>query len=497
MSRNARAVALCTIALGLSACSEVAADRSGGGVATETVVLAYADAEGSPAGLAAADFAERLADESGGHLVAEPSPRAHLGDDADDPEAFNNYPGIPYDEVRRQLTEGEVELALVPDFSWLVAGAPGIGALKVPFVIDSDALMLAIADELGAESTAGVRELGAEPLALLPESIRHPVGFGTPLQTLADYDDRRIRITDPALSGVLTDLGAEPLRLEREFPKSVADGSVTGAESAFAQTATLPATGIFTADVALGAKFNVLAATGRWYDALSDQQREWIAAAAHATLTATIDGHRSDAELGAAYCDAGGWVVHAGEAVRADFAARRDSAIRDAEDDPDSGPLLARILALSDDVEARSPAGSCTPETSTFDPPLPGSATALFPEGTYRATLTVEDFTSVGVDLATARNHAEVWTLTFRDGVLWDMGCEVSTYTASGGRVSVMLGTSGGGCGDIPGKELFNARWTLIGDDLRFTDFGPTPMGPAWQTFNETLWGAHDWVRVR
>jgi hypothetical protein len=61
-----------------------------------------------------------------------------------------------------------------------------------------------------------------------------------------------------------------------------------------------------------------------------------------------------------------------------------------------------------------------------------------------------------------------------------------------------MLGTEGNDCGDIPGQELFNARWTVLeGGDLRFSDFGTATQGPALQTFNDTLWGAHDWVRVR
>jgi hypothetical protein len=161
--------------------------------------------------------------------------------------------------------------------------------------------------------------------------------------------------------------------------------------------------------------------------------------------------------------------------------------------------LLQRVRAMKAALPAPIPAAECTPP-AVEDPPATEaeSTTAGFPEGTYRSRRTVEDFLSVGVDPALAYNHAQVWTLTFDDGQLLNMGCEVSTYTVTGDRISVMLGTEGRDCGDIPGQELFNARWTVLeGGDLRFSDFGPATQGPALQTFNDTLWGAHDWVRVR
>jgi TRAP-type C4-dicarboxylate transport system substrate-binding protein len=493
-----RTCALGAAILLLVGCAGVTAGKAGGGVAPTTVVLALAEGPGTPVGVAARAFADSLAAVSDEALRVDVRFRAHLGDDADDPSAQTAYRGVPYQEVTRQLRDGEVELAALPDFSWVEAGAPGIAGLKAPLVINSDALMLQVAEELGDDAIKGLREIGVEPLVLLPENIRHPVGFDLPIRTVGDFEGRSLRIVDPFVGEALRALGADPQRIEAGLAQAVADGTITGAESAFVQVASLPATGVYTSDIALGAKFNVIAAAGDWYSALSTAQREWIAEAADAAFQHALDAHKTDAAAAAAYCEAGGWVVHAVDGTAEDIAPLVAPVVARLAASPGAGAILERIRALKADLPAPTPAAECAP-ASVEEPPVvePGITTAQFPEGTYRAELTVEDFLSAGVDAVTAHNHAQVWTLTFRDGEMLDIGCGGSTYTVTGDRISVVLGTEGRECGDIPGQELFNARWTAVDGGLHFSDFGPNVQGPSWQVFNETLWGAHDWVRVR
>lgn len=499
MSRLLRIGGTCTAIILLAGCAGVSAGKSGGGMAPQTVVLAVAESDGSPVVLDARVFAETLGAVSDGTLTVDVRFRAHLGDDADDPSASGGYHGMPYREVTRQLLEGEVALAALPDFAWAEAGAPGIAALKAPLVIDSDALMVRVAEEMGGDVIAGLRKIGAEPIVLLPESIRHPVAFDVPLRTTSDFEGRNLRVVDPFVGEALEALGADPQRIEAGYAQAVVSGDITGAESAFVQVATLPATGAYTSDIALGAKFNVIAASGDWYAGLSAHQRGWIAQAAEAALESARTSHDTDEVAAAAYCTGGGWVVHAQAGTSEEISDLVAPVVARVEASPGAGELLREIRALKADLPAPIPAAECTPAEYEKPPATDsdGETTAAFPEGTYRARLTMEDFLSVGVDRATASNHAQVWTLTFRDGVFVDPGCLGSTYTVTGDRISVMLGTEGAGCGDIPGKELFNARWTVVDDGLRFTDFGPAAQGPSWQTFNETLWGAHDWVRVR
>ena len=77
---------------------------------------------------------------------------------------------------------------------------------------------------------------------------------------------------------------------------------------------------------------------------------------------------------------------------------------------------------------------------------------------------------SRGIDLATAENHSGTLTLTFRDGQFLEPGCPESTYEVADDRVIVTLGPVGLDCGTAAGQVLFDARWTLEGDQLLFTD---------------------------
>ncbi|TDN91343.1 hypothetical protein [Microbacterium sp. BK668] len=481
----------------LAGCGSVSASKSGGGVTAETVTLLLADGEGRPASDAARIFADALEDISSGALMVEVEHRAHLGDRADEPGAENEYEGVPYEDVTRMLLDGAGEVAVVPDFTLAEAGAASLLALKAPFAVDSDALMTRVAEQLSDRLLEGIDELGARGLALLPESLRHPVGFSAPFESVPDFAGASLRVVDPYVGRTLEALGATAVQLEGDFGEAVFSGRVQGAESAFAQRASLPVTGIFTSDVTLGAKFNVVVASGPWFATLAPQEREWVERAAERTREEVLAAHRTDPAEGAVYCDEGGWVVHAGSAAQRDLLDRVRPIVDQVTADPVAGPLFEDVLALRDELaDAPRVATPCEPELTTTAAAPPDTA-GVFPEGTYRAELTVEDFTSAGVDASFAHDHDGIWTLTFRDGRVWDIGCPGSTYAVVGDRVVVTLGRGEAACGSVAGQELFSARWDLEDGVLRFLDVGPGANGPSGKASSEVLWGSQDWVRIR
>lgn len=489
------AVTTLIAALVLTACGAFDASKSGGGVPPIAVRLATAEALGRAAADEVETFAREIENRSAGAISVEILWESYLGDDAGDPIAQNAYEGDPYAEVAAQVESGEVELALVPDFVWVERGAPAVAALKVPFLIDSVDIMNEVARRHGAESLAGLATLGITPLALLPESIRHPVGFDHPLLSPSDFQDRGIRVIDSSANAILTAWGARPVSLHGTFGKAVAEGEVSGADSAYVQAATLPQSGVFTADVSYTAKFNTLVASSTWWDALPPPARDVVTSAAAQTLEHSLATTEDDDEAGQAYCDRGGTIVHAGPERLDELRAAVQPIIDGLRADAGTRDLVGAI----DAIRASSPAAVVAAECSPLPPPqLTGNPeeTAAFPEGTFRAELTVEDFTDRGVDLGEANNHAQVWTLTFRDGQVWDIECPGTSYAVQDGRVSIVLGRGDPGCGTIPGLELFSARWTFDGHVLRFLDIGPGASGPAMQTFSEVLWGSQDWVKI-
>ena len=479
----------------LVGCGTFEASKSGGGVAPVTLRLATADQQGRAATDLLVTFAREVETGSDGGIDVEILWESYLGDDAGDPIAANAYEGDPFGAVAGQLESGEVEIALVPDFVWAERGVEGVAALKVPFLIDSVELMKEIARHHGAESLAGLTAHDLVPLALLPESIRHPVGFDHPLVSLSSFDGHGIRVVDSSTPAVFEAWGARPVSLEGGFGRAVALGQVSGAESAFVQSATLPRSGVFTADVAHSAKFNTVVAARGWWDGLSSRHREIITAAADSALAHALATTPEDDVAGRRYCDSGGTVVHAGEESVAQLVTAAADVIDDVRGDPANGALIASIEELKSSLPPAAVAAACAPA------PPPERAgdpveTAAFPEGTYRAELTVADFTDRGVDSGLAHNHDGVWTLTFRDGQVYDIDCSGTTYSVDEGRLSVVLGRADPGCGTIPGEELFSAAWAFDGRVLRFSDVASGGNGPALQTFTEVLWGSQDWVKI-
>lgn len=490
-------VALAVVAAGLvmAGCGTFDASKSGGGVAPLTLRLATAEQQGRVSTDPLLRFAREVETGSDGAIDVEILWESFLGDDAGDPIAANAYEGDPYGDVAQQLENGDAEIALVPDFVWAGRGVEGVAALKVPFLIDSVELMKQISRHHGAASLAGLAAHDLVPLALLPESIRHPVGFDHPLVSLSTFDGHGIRIVDSSTAAVFEAWDARPVSREGGFGRAVALGEVSGAESAFVQSSTLPRSGVFTADVAHSAKFNTLVAAGVWWEGLSASHREIIVAAAESALLHALATTPDDDVAGRRHCESGGMIVHAGPERVSELIGAATSVIDDVRSDPDNRALIEKIEELKANLPPAVLAAECAPPPPPDRVGDPGE-TAAFPEGSYRAELTVADFTDRGVDPALAHNHDGVWTLTFRDGQVFDIDCSGTTYSVTDGRISIVLGRADPGCGSIPGQELFSAAWTFDGEVLRFHDVGHGGSGPTMQTFSEVLWGSQDWVKI-
>ena len=98
---------------------------------------------------------------------------------------------------------------------------------------------------------------------------------------------------------------------------------------------------------------------------------------------------------------------------------------------------------------------------------------------------------------------AGISTLTFRDG-RWLHHLDAAsgngggecfgTYSVTRGRVAILVGPGlrAIGCG-AAGIEVFNARWTLDGGELRFLDVRSKVDTPI---FTETFWGGKPWRKI-
>jgi hypothetical protein len=106
----------------------------------------------------------------------------------------------------------------------------------------------------------------------------------------------------------------------------------------------------------------------------------------------------------------------------------------------------------------------------------PAIATGPFPDGIYRAEITLDSLLEAGIDQPTAVDHAGLWTLTFADGVLNTEDVNAASgersngpgvYCTEGGRVELGIGI------DVPEPtcgDFWSAAWEVEGDLLRFVD---------------------------
>lgn len=488
--RGPALVGMAMAAAVVAACSGGAADenKAGGDPVPVTLRLGTIEPSWAPYAAGVEEFAREVEERSGGSV------RIDL-----DWETLGGWHPQAEVEVAGLVRDGDLDLALVPARAWDELGVTSLQALQAPFLVSSDGLVADVArSELAGELMAGLGEAEVMGLALLPESLRHPVGYTEPVQTAADFNGLTIRVPVSDLSYRLMDaLGAEPVD-EAEFHSAVVAGDLAAVESAFAWTDDLPPGGVFTANITFYPKVNVLVAGEAALERLSDDQRDVLDDAATAALELVIETGGSDAAAAAEYCAAGGTVVVAADEEIAALEAAAGSVYADLEDDAVTGTLIERIRAMKAEHEASAdeprPVACTATETA---PPVAGGEAAEFPAGTYRAQLDREGLVQRGMDAVSADNFQGLNTLVMADGRYEWTSPEAApptchgTYTVADGRVTLV---QDGVCGDGPdAMVVLDAAWTLDGRDLTFTDIRSNGMGDA---FAAAYWGAGSWTRL-
>jgi TRAP-type C4-dicarboxylate transport system substrate-binding protein len=87
--------------------------------------------------------------------------------------------------------EGGLDMGLIPARAWDTERMTTLRALHAPFLVTDDSLLREITrGPLADEMLAGLDEAGVVGLALIPEALRHPVGFDRPLASPADSGAR-------------------------------------------------------------------------------------------------------------------------------------------------------------------------------------------------------------------------------------------------------------------------------------------------------------------
>jgi TRAP-type C4-dicarboxylate transport system substrate-binding protein len=179
------------------------ADKAGGSDAPLVLRLGDVDSEDYSITTRVLEyFGEQVAKLSGGTL------RVRVIYDA----AGHERPDVEA-QVARKVRDGSFDLGWIGAAAWDELGTTSFQAFHAPFLVTDDRLLDRVATGPLADTMLdGLRVAGVQGLALVPESLRNPVGLRRPLVSLGSFRGARLivtpsRVTDAALRA----LGATPV----------------------------------------------------------------------------------------------------------------------------------------------------------------------------------------------------------------------------------------------------------------------------------------------
>ena len=266
-------------------------------------------------------------------------------------------PATPASRLRWPVRSGsgDLDLAVVASRAWDTVGVPTLAPLNAPFLVTTDELVAEIVtSDLSAELMAGLTGAGVAGLALLPEGLRHPFGFGEPIRSAADFDGQLMRAPWSRTSAAMfAALGA------RTTADDVDPATQRGAESSYRLT---PA-GVATGNIVFYPKINVLVANADLRDELTEAQWSALEQAAIGTRDWVVDDLPVRRSRGADVLHPRpGEIVAATDRQVADLQRRTAVVVDQLRDDPVTGPLVQQIEELAagvDETDVAHPVSGC------------------------------------------------------------------------------------------------------------------------------------------
>jgi TRAP-type C4-dicarboxylate transport system substrate-binding protein len=409
------------------------ADKAGGSDAPLVLRLGDVDTEDDPNTTPVLeDFADQVARLSGGTL------RVRVIYDA----AGHERPDVEA-QVARKVRDGSFDLGWIGAAAWDELGATSFQALHAPFLVTDDVLLDRVATgPLAGSMLSGLRDAGVQGLAVVPESLRNPVGLRQPLVSLGSFRGARLIVTPSrATDAALRALGATPVHaLGYAQEPGQADGLIEPLVAYLGPD-------IVTANASIFPVLHTLFANPASLRALTDAERAALERAAARTLAHAV-AERPSAQAAidrfcstgrSASASGGGRVVLASRTELAALVRATRPVYSKLERDPRTKSLIGQIRALKRSLPpvpaTRVPRGcSVPPERGPTGSTAPQATTKL--DGTYRWLLTKEDAIRVEGNPDDPA-IGSISTKTLRGGK-WQTGegPDRGTYAVTGNRIA-------------------------------------------------------------
>ena len=356
-------------------------------------------------------FVDGLEEVSGGRLRVEVLET--YGDGAPDAES----------NLVRAIADGEIDGGWPSTRAFANAGIGGLEPVEAPLTITSYAAQKAVVSGPVADDVLQrLDDSGVVGLGLAVGPLRRPFATEAPLLEPADWQGAKVRAyNSPVQSEAIHALGGTPVNVSFEWIDELRAGNLRGAEFDIAQYAANGFTteaGNVAANVVLWPKVFVLSLSQRRFDALTEQQQQWVREAADRAVEASVDAQYDETSPARELCAAGARFVDASPEQLDELRAATKPVIDQLAADPDSGPLLEDIQAIAAEHPQPEtpdlPAGCRQGTTASAVASEASSEVSDLPEGVYRVEITEADVQAAG--LSNADGWSGTWTLTIADG---------------------------------------------------------------------------------
>ncbi|MEO6714516.1 MAG: hypothetical protein ABIM89_13930 [Mycobacteriales bacterium] len=370
------------------------------------------------------------------------------------------------------LAAGEIDLASIRSGRLFGEGAASLAPLSAPFLVTNDDQAKAIArDGVAQDLMASLSDLDLVGLALVPQGLRHPFGFGQrPLVATADYLGQLVSTPpDKGSTDILTALGARvDHSIDAARTRLVHSGELRGIEVHLGNFGIVDRPAVVTANVTLYDRFDVVVVRRPSWEALTTRQQAALRSAVSGAQDTEIGLSPREATSFAGWCqEEGASSVNASAEQLAELHGVLDPITQAMASDPELTGSVARMRELGNGTDG--PGGL---ECDATEPTSAGSESAgpvaargdqSALDGVLRFAVDERELLDGGASASDAKGNSGVWQMQVQQGA-----AEVTppggppgfwTFTFDGRRVALDFGTDGG---------TLVGTYALDGDNVRF-----------------------------
>jgi TRAP-type C4-dicarboxylate transport system substrate-binding protein len=374
--------------------------------------------------------------------------------------------------VVNTVRAGDADVGFAGTRVWSGLGSHAFDALQAPLLIDSYPLQeRVLTSDITDDMTSDLDVDGVVGLGVIPGPLRYIMGRAGPMRRPEDFAGATIGISEAAITRrAVAALSGSVVPIGPTIPVGGLD-AVEAHMGAYVGNGYQRSFPFVTDNLPISARSISVFMNRARFDALTEEQRSWLARAARTATPEVVDGLvKLDAEWLGRACRTGARLEPASAADRAAL----ESGLRSVYDELRSDRLAAvafdSIAALKGaDGPARL---ACRDEASASLSPAPASTPV---DGAWTTCPTVDDILAAGGDPGEARENAGCITITLHGGIFQASGPAAGdagpgSYAVDGDQLTI----------DRANGERFKFTFSLYRDTMILTlPNDPNGVSPA------------------